>query len=732
MLPTDALAAGASPIDRMALYSSIPLDPLTKQTRFLKLLPGEDDSDIHGELFALSLHRELDFKALSYAWGPPGAGQAISVNSCHSPISDSLHLALRTIRRRFCSMSSVTLWIDAICINQEDNAEKNTQVPLMSDIYTGASSVIVWLGIASALDGLAMTVMEDLAARGGEAEAMAIGDPSVATMQALAGRIPKGNSVGDLLGGLAVVSARSWFQRTWILQEVSLPRAVPLVLCGDFSLCWECFCLGLRYLNWFFKSHFYNSDVMAAFPGRRAQLSELFAVTNRVDIQPIQRLRERMQAEAKEGDTISLETTMWETTHALATDPRDKVYGVLALAPKAVRDWIGVDYNSEVENVYADVVRYSFHNMDGLGILSCAGIPGGTYDTTWPSWLPRFDRPLRSPLRPINLTRSSLRRQSIYNASRDLPDNYDFPSRQRLALFGLPVDKVVHVDASFRSRDSGCVDVCACATVFSRAAKLCRECYSCLEAGTGRSGKGQGMETDGWELALGLCNELIYAPSIPLDFWRSAQTLIGRPIVVHRWPDPIPEGDSSVWIKEDGPGSTARPVESHRREGIPWEYSIRKPFYDVFWHAFIGDYLADNDGYITADRIPAPHHARSRVLEILQSGVGKNTPKFVQQLLQSEPPNKSGTGEHEGGSDERSAILKEKLIIGLAMARVSNGRCAFVTAGGWLGFGPPSMELGDIVVVFADADVPFIIRPDGETGEYLLIGEALCRWSDAR
>ncbi|GAB1317842.1 hypothetical protein MFIFM68171_08052 [Madurella fahalii] len=521
MPSTDSLATSASAIDRRALYISIPLDHRVKQTRFLKLLPGEDDSNLRGELFALSLHSEPDFTALSYAWASPGAGQTISVNGCNFPISDSLHLALHTIRRRFCATSSVTLWIDLICINQEDTTEKNTQVPLMSDIYTGASSVIVWLGAASAVDGLAMTVMGDLAARGGEEEAMAIGDPSVATMQALADRIPTGNSIRDLLG--------------------------------------------------------------AAFPDLRGQVNELLTATRRVDIQPVLHLRERVQAGTEEGD-MSLETIMWETTQALATNPRDKVYGVLALAPKAAWDRISVDYSREVEDVYADVVRYSFINMGGLGI------PADTLDTIWPS-----DR--------------------------------------RLVLFGIPIDEVAHVDTSFRERVSERVDVCTCVTVFSR-------------------------------------------------------------------------------------------VESHRPERIPWEYNIRKPFRDVLWRAFISDYLVDYDRNTTEDQVPAHPQANERVLELLLNAAGKNAAEVVQQLLRPEPPTEYETDEHGGEKDEPSAILKDKIITGLTMVRVANGRCAFVMAGGWLGFDPPSMKPGDVVVVFAGAGVPFVIRPDGCTGAFLLVGEA--------
>jgi hypothetical protein len=42
------------------------------------------------------------------------------------------------------------LWIDAICINQEDEEEKAIQIRMMSAIYAEASMVIVWLGVLDA------------------------------------------------------------------------------------------------------------------------------------------------------------------------------------------------------------------------------------------------------------------------------------------------------------------------------------------------------------------------------------------------------------------------------------------------------------------------------------------------------------------------------------------------------------------------------------------------------
>jgi hypothetical protein len=404
-----AVQFGVSTVDRDALYDSVPLESLANQTRFLRLLPGQEGSIICGELFAASLESNPEFEALSYAWGSPGTTQVISVNNRTLSISHSLHLALQAIRRGFCTTSPVALWIDAICINQRDDGEKNTQVPLMSDIYANASRVIVWLGDADAFDGLAMTVMKDAATRRVIYEAQETGDLSPLKLQWFVQSLPPGSSLGHLLKGVAALALRPWFRRTWILQELSLSRAVPLVLCGDFSLCWECFCIAFGHLKLLFGLHLvYTLQRLPSaddpcLPRVQDHIEEFKAVTNCNDVLYIMNLRSRVQAGTHETD-IPFETTLWEATHTMATDPRDKVYGLLAIAPGAARKQIVVDYTSDLASVYTHVVRYTF-SKSGFGILSCAGIANGTYDPAWPSWLPRFDRPLQGPPSlPINLT----------------------------------------------------------------------------------------------------------------------------------------------------------------------------------------------------------------------------------------------------------------------------------------------------------------------------------------
>jgi hypothetical protein len=70
-----------------------------------------------------------------------GVGQLpIVINREPQTVTRNLYNALNHIRR---DSIDVHLWIDALCINQEDDVEKSHQVQQMRDIYACSSGTIV-------------------------------------------------------------------------------------------------------------------------------------------------------------------------------------------------------------------------------------------------------------------------------------------------------------------------------------------------------------------------------------------------------------------------------------------------------------------------------------------------------------------------------------------------------------------------------------------------------------
>lgn len=87
------------------------------------------------------------FTALSYVWGDPAKTDEIIIDGKRLPITASLYSALRQVQVQ--STFDIRVWADAICINQQDLAERSTQVQLMRQIYHNARDVLIWLGSSS-------------------------------------------------------------------------------------------------------------------------------------------------------------------------------------------------------------------------------------------------------------------------------------------------------------------------------------------------------------------------------------------------------------------------------------------------------------------------------------------------------------------------------------------------------------------------------------------------------
>lgn len=89
------------------------------------------------------MNDDLEFAALSYTWGDANDTLLITIGGCSFQATRNLIAALHRLQE---DQKTVTLWIDAICIQQSNNDEKSWQIQLMKDIYEKATTTVVWLG----------------------------------------------------------------------------------------------------------------------------------------------------------------------------------------------------------------------------------------------------------------------------------------------------------------------------------------------------------------------------------------------------------------------------------------------------------------------------------------------------------------------------------------------------------------------------------------------------------
>jgi hypothetical protein len=116
-----------------------------RQVRLMVLHPAVFfESPLECDLLCTELGN-IPYEALSYVWGD---GEFCHTLLCHGKalrVSRNLFRALHFLRHKF---QKRILWVDAVCINQSDPAEKETQIPLMRDIYSKATRSLIWLGEA--------------------------------------------------------------------------------------------------------------------------------------------------------------------------------------------------------------------------------------------------------------------------------------------------------------------------------------------------------------------------------------------------------------------------------------------------------------------------------------------------------------------------------------------------------------------------------------------------------
>jgi hypothetical protein len=153
-----SLAFQDSSDQRQHFFGYKPLNKTTKEIRILSFLPGGIEDAIICRLEHRALDQASPFHALSYVWGEAGATQPITVDGERLEIRESLWWFLHSLRALMQGVLNV--WLDIVCINQQDEEEKNFQVSMMGDIFSSAESVLAWLGQATAESELAFDYAE--------------------------------------------------------------------------------------------------------------------------------------------------------------------------------------------------------------------------------------------------------------------------------------------------------------------------------------------------------------------------------------------------------------------------------------------------------------------------------------------------------------------------------------------------------------------------------------------
>ncbi|KAF8857274.1 hypothetical protein BDZ45DRAFT_803552 [Acephala macrosclerotiorum] len=385
--------------------------PNANAIRVLTLHPGDFDRELACTLNTFSFIEKPRFVALSYTWVDPdpvaaslpvgcptpmaavatwvhpgstvvGASGFVKLNGdSYFPVQHNLCLALRHIRS---STHALPLWVDALCINQQDVEERSSQVAQMALIFQAASRVVAWLGVRfeGVLDYEAMgdgyaihdrTAMERMrdAWLNGEGKMLAAaldlkdchGGGHVhgrSSVQKARIRYSPDPSLADY----KLLFANPYWTRMWIVQELCLGRN-PTFMYGPKLWTLE------QLTSW-------PVDVSTSLP---AVIGDEDGARNTAEDALIRALVDTRSDLF--GDKGRLEELIEAFSQRHCTDVRDRIYSLLGLAWDVFPDYstsgqtmqvgerkasgvIRIDYQDKFFSLWSEVVLHMYYSGESL------------------------------------------------------------------------------------------------------------------------------------------------------------------------------------------------------------------------------------------------------------------------------------------------------------------------------------------------------------------------------
>ena len=305
---------------------------------------------VSGRLQQCSLSNPPPFVALSYECGDPSDVLPFLLDGEFVPITTNLWKALWELKKH----NHTLVWVDCLCIDQTNIAEKSAQILRLNAIFREADLVVSWLGPAADDSDKVMQSMNTVPdQQDGYENAIDLGT--------------------TLLGCVEHFFARSYWSRSWVLQEIIAGASVQ-ICCGQLMVPWEAID---RLLDTFVRCD----------ATRSSQYKHILYLSN----------NRRLQADG--GRPSTLLEVLHETANALSSDPNDKVYAVLSSAFDYQNYLSEPKYGLSPVELCTSMTRSVIRSKQDLDIILLgpkAATPfvqaGSTsrFTTCLPSWCPDY------------------------------------------------------------------------------------------------------------------------------------------------------------------------------------------------------------------------------------------------------------------------------------------------------------------------------------------------------
>ncbi|KIW04372.1 uncharacterized protein PV09_04656 [Verruconis gallopava] len=442
------------------VYTPLPPQPefgrQIAYSRLLLLYPGEGGDSLCCSLQVVDIENApWEFEALSYVWGTEKSEVTLLCSNDNHEILGELEIT-KNLERALRSLRLPTLprrlWIDAVCINQKDLAERARQVGYMRSVYKHAARVVVWLGEKSQMVRRAFSLAQELAPVVAEIFAS---DPSRPAEQqwsfARSILLDAFNSRADDATALSDLLKRDYFERVWCIQEVTAARNC-VCKCEDLEMQFNCLLLlvpiviewrgldfeqsGLQIWQLVFRRKFEDE-------GSRARLNP-------------------------EGSLGPLLLVLMIVRNLRATNPRDRIFALLGCTDEGLEPVLGIantfagnqrsamtsllqrgaiwladqlnslgpgldvmrhpalkpNYERSVASIYRDFARYCIRRsprvLDVLSHVQHYDEPGLD---EFPSWIAKFYEPRLASFLPLDMYMAGIPTTGHYRYFAEVHDN---------------------------------------------------------------------------------------------------------------------------------------------------------------------------------------------------------------------------------------------------------------------------------------------------------------------
>ena len=417
-------------IEELELFHHKPLNKITRTSQPFRLLEihtsSEPSSKIECTLHHANLLEKPPFKALSYVWGDANIKVPILLDSKRYDVTKNCYGALLRLR----DLRETRVWIDAICIDQTNNEEICSQIPLMIYIYPAAEEVIVWLGHVEGerepnsweTESMAISLLKDFST----------GEPR--NHEEFLEIAKRGEEPVRRWNALKLVYGHSWFSRLWTHQELILSKSATFVL--DYNnLDFDQLRLATQAIHRasdqmiFRQLPFFLNELFEDFQGFRDGLEK-------ARIRTVARVNRHNPAHLPNQRISTLDQVI-AGSRFRCLKPQDRVYALLGLLNSDIRDKTVVDYEKSIEEVYTDFAEALIETSHSLEVLTGAGIARGP--SSWPSWVQDLgDWNLDGSKQPKSL------RYSKYSASCLTRPNFSKNRKMNeLIIRGMAVDSIL-------------------------------------------------------------------------------------------------------------------------------------------------------------------------------------------------------------------------------------------------------------------------------------------------